>query len=94
MFQYYFQRNVVAISEDACREYIDNTPLIQRSHRLDLESIENTVRKTMRAYRSKEFHKFFVVADSANDVDFVKEINLYIIRLIFVICFFIFCILY
>ena len=27
----------------------------------------------MRAYRSKEFYKFFAVADAANDVDFVQK---------------------
>ena len=58
--------------EEACREYTDNTLLAQRSPRLELEAIANVVRKTMRAYSSKEFVKLLAVADPANDVDFVK----------------------
>ena len=68
---------------------MDNTPLAQRSPRLELGAIANAERKTVRAYRSKE-----VNSDSANSVDFVKDVSLYIIFLIFVICFVIICILY
>ena len=52
-----------------------------------MEAITNAMRKTMKAYRLIEFDKFLAVANPANDIDFVKEISLYIIRLIFVICF-------
>lgn len=41
----------------------------------------------MRAYKPKEFDKLLAVADPANDVDFVRVVGPYIIRLIFVICF-------
>ena len=75
----------MAASEEACREYMDNTPLAQRSPRLELEAIANAVRKTVRAFRSKEFDKLLAVADPANDVDFVKEVSLFIMSLIFVI---------
>lgn len=77
----------MAASEEACREYMDNTPLAQRSPRLELEAIANAVRKTVRAFRSKEFDKLLAVADPANGVDFVKEVSLFIMSLIFVICF-------
>ena len=84
----------MAASEEAYRKYRDNTPLLQNPLRLELEAIANAVRKTVRAYRSKEFDKFVAVADPTNSVDFVKEVNLYIICLIFVICFVILWILY
>ena len=84
----------MATSEEACREDMDNTLLAQRSPRLELEAIANAVRKTVRAYRSKEFDKLLAVADLANDVDFVKDVSLYIIHLIFVICFITLYILY
>ena len=60
----------MATSEDACREYRDNTLLTQISSRLKLDAIANAVRKTVRAYRSKESNKFFAVADTANGVRF------------------------
>lgn len=47
----------------------------------------------MRAYRSKEFDKLFVIADPTNGANFVKEVSLYIIHLIFVICFVTSCVL-
>jgi hypothetical protein len=50
--------------------------LAQRSPRLELDAIENAVRKTVRTYRSKEFDKFLAVADPANNIDFVKEVSL------------------
>ena len=34
-----------ATSEEAWREYMNNTPLAQRSSRLELEAIANTVKK-------------------------------------------------
>ena len=68
--------------------------MAQRSPRLELEAIANVVRKTVRPYRSKEFDKLLAVADLVNNVDFVKDVSLYIIHLIFVICFVIFYILY
>ena len=86
-FQSCFQHNVVATLEEACCEYMDNTSLTHRSPRLELKAIANAVKKTMRAFRSKEFDKFFVVAEPANDVDFVKEVSFFIINMIFVICF-------
>ncbi len=73
----------MAASEEACREYRDNTPVAQRSPRLELEAIANAVRKTVRTYRSKEFDKLLAVADPANGIDFVKEVSLCITRLIF-----------
>ena len=73
---------------------MDNTPLAQRSPRLELGAIANAERKIVRAYRSKEFDKLLAVADPANSVDFVKDVSLYIICLIFVIYFVIICILY
>jgi hypothetical protein len=66
----------VAASEEACREYKENTPLAQRSPRLELDAIANAVRKTVRTYRSKEFDKLLAVADLANGVHFVKEVSL------------------
>jgi hypothetical protein len=89
-FQCCFQRNVVAALEEACRNYMDNTPLAQRSPRLELEAIANAVRKRVRAFRSKEFDKLLALADPANGIDFVKEVSLFIIILFFVICFGIF----
>ena len=86
-FQPCFQRNVVATLKEVCCEYMDNTPLTHRSPRLELKAIANAVKKIMRAFRSKEFDKLFVVAEPANDVDFVKEVSLLIISLIFVIYF-------
>jgi hypothetical protein len=77
----------VAASEEACHEYRDNTPLAQRSPRLELQAIANAVRKTVRAYRSKEFDKLLAVADPANGIDFVKEVGLNIFRLFYVLCF-------
>ena len=65
---------------------MNNTPLAQRSSRLELEASANSVKKTVRVFRSKEFDKFLAVVDPANDVDFVKEANIFIISLIFVIC--------
>ena len=61
----------MAALKEAYREYFDNIPLAQRSPRLKLQAIANAVKKTMRVYRSKEFDKFFAVADPANDVDFM-----------------------
>lgn len=66
----------MAASEEACREYKENTPLAQRSPRLELDAIANAVRKTVRTYRSKEFDKLLAVADPANGVHFVKEVSL------------------
>ena len=66
----------MAASEEACREYKENTPLAQRSSRLELDAIANAVRKTVRTYRSKEFDKLLAVADPANAVHFVKEVSL------------------
>ena len=76
----------MAASEEAYREYMDNTPLAQRSFRLELQAIANAERKTVRAYRSKKLDKLLAVADLANGVDFVQEANLCIIGLIYVIC--------
>ena len=81
----------MAASEEACREYRDNTLLAQKSPRLVSQAIANAVRKTMRAYRSKEFDKLLAVADPANDIDFVKEVSLYIIRLFYKLCFVTLC---
>ena len=77
----------MAALEEVCCEDMDNILLAQRSPRLELEAIANAMRKTMRAYRLKEFDKLLAVADPINDTDIVKEISLYIIRLIFVIYF-------
>ena len=84
----------MAASEEAYRKYMHKTPLAQRSPRLELQAIANTMKKTMRAYRSKEFDKLLVVADPANDVDFVQEVIFSIICLIYVICFVTLCTLY
>ncbi len=56
-------------SEEACRESKENTPLTQRSPRFELEAIANVVRKTIRAYRPKDFDKLLAVANLANGVD-------------------------
>ena len=61
--------------------------MARRSPRLELEAIANAMRKTMKAYRLKEFDILIAVADPANDIDFIKDISFYIIHLIFVICF-------
>jgi len=66
----------VAASKETCCEYKENTPLVQRSPRLELDAIANAVRKTVRTYRSKEFDKLLAVADPANGVHFVKEVSL------------------
>jgi hypothetical protein len=66
----------VVTSEEACREYKENTPLAQRSPRFELDAIANAVRKTVRTYRSKEFDKLLAVADPANGVHFVKDVSL------------------
>lgn len=58
----------MSLSQKACCEYMDNSPLAEKSLRFELEAIAYVVRKTMRA-----------VADPANRVDFVTEVNLYII---------------
>ena len=81
-------------SEEVCCEDMDNILLAHRSLRLELEAIENAARKTVKAYRSKEFDKLLAVADPANDADFVKEVSFYIIRLILIIDFVILYILY
>ena len=73
---------------------MDNILLAQRSPRLELEAIANAMRKTIKAYRLKEFDKLLAVADPANDIDFVKEISLYIICFIFIIYFVLLYILY
>ena len=61
--------------------------MAQKSPRLELEAIAHAVRKIMRAYWSKEFDKFLAVGNFANDVNFVKDVSLYIIHLIFIMCF-------
>ena len=78
----------MATSEKTCCEDIDNILLAQRSPRFELDAIANVVKKTVRAYRLKEFDKLLAVIDPTNNVDFVKEISLYIIHLIFVIFFY------
>ena len=50
-------------SKEVCYEYMDNTPLVQKSTRFELKAIENVVRKSMRAYRSKKFDKLFATVD-------------------------------
>ena len=59
-----------------------------------MEAIVNAVIKIIKTYRSKEFDKLLVVADPVNDVDFVKDVSFYSIRLIFVIYFVTLCTLY
>ena len=93
-FQCCFQRNILAASEQTYCEYINNTTLVQRSHRLELQATTKAVRKTVRAYRSKKFDKLLVIADLANDIDFMQDVNFYIICLIYVIYFVTLCTLY
>ena len=83
----------MAASKETYREYMDHIPLAQRS-RLKLQAITNAVRKTVKAYGSKEFDKLLAVADPANDVDFVQKVNLFIICLINIIYFVTLCTLY
>jgi hypothetical protein len=84
----------VATSKEAYYEYMNNTILVQRSCRFELEAIANEARKMMRAYRSNEFDELIVITDPANNVDFVKEVKFHIIHLIFVVCFVTLYILY